>query len=476
MKNAVLLTVLVLCLLLASCKSDENNVDEAFETVYFNEAVDTPDYNEQEAADMLLKLGVFESDFERTENVTTLNALKLFERILAANHDIYDVSIASWYVGDTLSSIDDIDDDTKMLLLRLSLGSGNYEILDYNEILNLDLDGDITQYEALLYISRLVGSTYGCTDTVIDNADVEIDDIYKFSYESGIISSDDTSSANSTLTYHEFLDMVGRAFYVKYSRGGYGGVSYTCLINELKEAYDNSIKSDNQETETERKMIELDPSEFNVRIDNDLSVIWRVPDKYASFQYDHFKYVDFLNSDGEIVGRVGSGLKDYGNISGEDMALSLYKFAEKKPTVMRISYHYAGSNDEYYFDVDISKISFVSESLTLKPGVYTCKENTWPIKSLTLDNGYIFEKDCYYVLKAYEHKYRKSEYNGIYYDCFKANENGSSYVPPSGKSVGVTPMDDIHIQRIKVSGNSEIGFTLYLSTESKNAFTISEVS
>ena len=155
--------------------------------------------------DILVKAGVVSAeDLEKDAYITKRDALKI---LLGYSHT---------------SSVPD-----ETLRSGVSL-----DMLWESEIENLNLDENMTGYEAVLCAVRMTGSSYGCggaTESYCRGEGL----MYKTAYKKGMIDSPDITNAGQPIGTQDFYDLVHRAFFVVFPRGDYGGVSRYRIIDRL---------------------------------------------------------------------------------------------------------------------------------------------------------------------------------------------------------------------------------------------------
>ncbi len=424
---------------------------------------------EDTSREILTDLNIIDTDkLNSSETITVYDAFVAMDKARGFyTEKIGDLS--DWYIGETLAELDYLEDSKKALLLRLN-SRGRNHVLQYHEIADVKLDSKLTNYEMLLYILRMVGDTYGCTDSAIGYLGTEKEYVYKTAYEKGLISSLNISNAESPVTYREFCDVLYTALYVGYSTGGYSGSKIVRLIDYLL----------NTETDTDTEDVWHNEEKVKIsvksHINDDLSISWSLPKKY-SFIYEekYLTHVDMVTKYGEIIpGRVyGTTLT---TLDTDDIVRELVKNETVKITAIRCTYSDPDVEKDYYFDVDISNVKLVIEGEQVKPGKYIKIRGKWPAKELSLAESENFEEGYSYVLKGYDKTYRKDEYNGIDFECFRAEKTEKSFVAPANRSFGVSYHDEIHIQKVKITGNAEKGFVLSVTPESTDSFLIEDIN
>lgn len=418
---------------------------------------------------ILAELGIVES--EKLNSPEYVPMLDFFIAIDKARgcYSEEPTNLSYWYKGDTLSELDYLDDGKKSLLMSLYI-EGRNRILAYDEIPDLELDGNITKREALLFVLRMIADTYSCVDSSFYTLDMDADTIYQNAYKKGLIESASYDDADEYITYEELCKILHKAIFLEYSSGGAAGVHEYTL-------YDNLIYKkeyvEKKESEPEPELIQIPVTAV---INDDLTVEWTFPEEYSFIsEKGYMTNIGFVAADKGL-------LPSFGQTSGStrtmfdayELIRYLAGYPDYKFTAIRFTYLNVTTNTRYFFDVDISGISVVQDAEEIKPGKYVRYKKSWCAKTLTLEEPYMFEEGCYYLLKDYDKTYRDDRYNHISYECFMAEETANEFVCLTNRSFGVSNLDEIHIQKITVSGNAKEGFVLTVSPESSDVFEVEE--
>lgn len=411
--------------------------------------------------DLLVKYGIIsKEDLKKDRYITTLEALTAINQVINDGEIITDLEY--WYEGDTLAPLDNLDDVTKGLLLSLRGYWSGRGILKDQELLMLELEKNLTHYKALVYITRMVGSTYSCTDSPIELDFTEMEQTYQAAFRKGLISETDMTQAEEVITREAFYKLLYKALFVKYKVGGYGGVSTGSYINELV----RRATATPRPTATPKPQ----PKEISIEttIHDDLSITWSIPEEYKEYSME----VSLVFENGETkLGRTSTvALKMF---TSEEILKYLVTTKHNNPQYIHCIYN--GETESVYFDIDITNIKVQTEGESVKPGVYTNFEHQWTPKYITLADGREFKKDAWYLLTSYQHKYRKQEYNWTERMLFRVKEDTERFSKEtSGITNGSIGLDDMHIQEITVSGNAAEGFVIHITPESPETFTITE--
>ncbi len=411
--------------------------------------------------DLLVEYGIIsQEDLKKDKYITTLEALTAINQVVNDGEVI--TYLGYWYERELLAPLDDLDDEIKGLLSSLEGYWSDKGILTEQELLTLELEKNLTHYKALVYITRMVGSTYSCTDSPIELDFTEMEQTYQAAFRKGLISETDMTHAEEAITREAFYKLLYKALFVKYKVGGYGGVSTGSYINELT----RRAAATPRPTATPKpqpKEISIEPT-----IHDDLSITWSIPEEYKEYSMEAFPVLESGNRGGLRTSSVP--LKMF---TSKDILRYLVTSGHDRPKYIRCIY--TGDTEAVYFDIDLSNITLRTEGEPLKPGVYTNFERQWTPKYITLADGREFKKDAWYLLTSYQHKYRKQEYNWTQRMVFRVKEDTTQFSnETSGGENGSIGLDDIHIQEITISGNAAEGFVIHITPESPETFTITE--
>jgi hypothetical protein len=174
------------------------------------------------------------------------------------------------------------------------------------------------------------------------------------------------------------------------------------------------------------------------------------------------------------------------NINGIDtdsLIVSLARAYPERPQYIRCAciryYHDYSEKEEWFFNIDISKINVVVEGEEIIPGIFTTFKSEWVPETITLAGNQHFKANAYYLITSYSHWYRKAEYNSVSHAIFKV-DNDTDIIRNEDRQLNLNcdglNLGDMHLQEVFVSGNADIGFTLSVTPESKAIFTVEEGS
>lgn len=433
------------------------------------EEQDSPRYEENNL-DILAELDlVTEEELNKDGYITNLEVLELLHKIIVGEKT---QNISEWYRGYTLESMDYLDDSCKSLLLGL-LRSGKNPILTYDDILNIELDNPITNYKALIYITRMIGDTYGCTDYPIELDFTEKSQTYQTAYEKGLIEQIEIENADLPILRKDFYAILHKAVFVEKLIGG---------DSPSKGRVIDSVINRNKKMSQPEKEVVVNTKEIPIKttINGDMSISWTLPDEYKELaEKDCFTEISTVTDSGEIKNHFISGELCTQISTSEVIRFAAGAYPEKLEYIRCVYYepgNKSQTKEKWMFDIDLSDITVQIEGEEVIPGIYTHFKNQWVAQSISLADGESFKKDAYYLLTSYQHTYRNPEYNSVNRAIFRAKENSNIFLNPERGmfETGSIYLDEVHIQEVLIDRNSKGRFTVRITPESKEAFKVIE--
>lgn len=166
--------------------------------------------------------------------ITTLEAIAAMNKM--RNGGVIEKDLEDWWnSGYTLAPLDSLDDTTKNWLRE----TGDYRgIILPQELLEVNFDENLTNYKALVYVTRILGNSYTCGDHPKEFDYTEYEQTYQTAFYKGLISEIDMTHADEAITREDFYKILYRALYVKFTKGGYFPINmrYIDLFSEIAEA------------------------------------------------------------------------------------------------------------------------------------------------------------------------------------------------------------------------------------------------
>lgn len=415
---------------------------------------------------ILVKLGFLaEEDLKKDGYITNLETLEFIHKIVAGENTR---DLSEWYMGNTLEPLDYLDDSIKSLLLDL-LHAGKNLILTYDDILSIDLEEETTNYQALVYITRMIGNTYGCTDYPEEYYYTEPSQTYQAAYEKGIIDEMQMENANLPILRQDFYALIHKAIFTEMTTGGYA-VSKGRTIDDI-------ISRNERTAQPEEAPVESVNSVALAAVaDDHMAISWTLPDAYAHLYEEKYgTFFTVYTEDGKSVGGMGMGGM-HTEISTTTMIQYLAGAYPAKLDFIRCEYYrYQGNErEEWTFDIDLPDITMQVEGTALSPGVFTHNENEWVPQKISLADGQRFRKDAYYLLTSYAHTYRKPEYNDVSRAVFTVEEDTDVFLNTKNVYLGVGRiyLEDIHIQEVMIHRTDKNQFIVRVTPESTETFTV----
>lgn len=395
---------------------------------------------------------ISEDDLHKDGYMTNAEAVELFYKMTTENPGA-DV-LRSWYSDPDLEPLDNIDDQLKEKLLYIN-------VLSTEDILNIDLDENITEAQALIYITRMIGDTFTCVDEPIEWSFTDISQTYETAVKKGLIESSDTANADKPIERQYLYSIVRKALFVKRSVVGYVPAASRYIDLIAKSRYFQKQECIYQEYDIEAE----------VTFNHNMSISWKTNEEYLPDNC----VIDCYSDDGSLLySSTYSSSKR--NLINSAAVLEMCT-ANKPASYIVISY--SEYNDDRTINIsknitiDLSLITAVTEGEAPTPDVYTRKNSSWLTDSVTLSNEK-FQPGVYYILTGYEHKYRKKEFNRSDKMVITVAKPTPMYSSSVGEHKGLSFYDEIHLRTAVVTGDPENGFVIHITPESPGTFTVIE--
>ena len=429
--------------------------------------------------DILVELSIIsDEELNKGGYITNMETLTTFFSLIGGSYNGYQLS--RWYSDDELKPLDYLDDETKIMLLELS-SNANRPILTREDMLTLEFNENLTNYQALKYVTRLLGNTYGCTDTPEELEFTEKSQTYQAAYDKGIIQTIDMNDADAPILRKDFYQLIHKAIFVVIDVGGYAP-SKARFVDSLIERAERQEQP--EEEEEEPAAIEIP---IEAVINPDLSITWSVPEEYRQL-IGADPMTDFATIDDQGVVDLQLGSASFSEKLYAEQFIELYaKHYPQNFEYLRCTYYdfdlETGFGQRYYFDIDISNISMKIEGTQIKPGVFTNFKRQWVPESISLAEGYTFKENNYYLITTYDHAHRVPEYNRVTHMVFRAYETANTLYHPDAPNggqlfiiAGGLDLEEAHIQELTIKGNATQGYTICATPESNEIFTVVEGS
>ena len=404
-------------------------------------------------------------DDKNDKYINTVDALEVFLKIV--DEERKDYWLSDWYSIDELEVLDEtVDEETKKLLMQLY---NEPYFLTVEDILRLDYSADITEYDALLFAVRLIGDTYFCVDSSAEYGYRTKEEVYGKAKEKGLIKSKNSRNAEKPISREKFYDIVSRAINTQFSLGGDGGptkVKYADFLEKRLRKVDSEIVVTTTEIEI--------PFKWN----DDFSVSAEMPLDLKNNDFD--EDITAYTQSGKKIIAVAYGEKPDGIAVTAaqlcEMAARAYPEKLKEIEICYYKYDFeVHTKEEYIFKLDTSNIDIICQGNAPKVGVYTRNKGQWPVKTLSMAEGYSFKAGYFYTIVCKEHKYRKDEYNDTGYATF-GNDTDRNTISDFGNrgSFGARYLDEIRLIEIKATKTGSDTFKVIVTPISENTFAVIE--
>lgn len=405
--------------------------------------------------EILVELNIVsQDDFNRTDNMTVIEFLEIMSRIDVYSFSSY-IEMEDWYDTEEFKKLNYLDNETKALLISLV-----HSVITYEEISDIKPFNEITEHQALIYITRLLIDNYGCVHLPIDYYPKDIESVYASAYQKNIIDSLSCDNADKPISRKEIYKIVTKALFSLYSNGGYGGTWKERLIGEFY--YDGKLHPLKL---SDKSALMLTPLDAKSYVKSDLSVTWDFQEKDKTlnkYNYNSFAYIVFDDNTRESIpvwGFIDNKIE--GTKILETIIANPHKTADK------IVVEYKNIYDEGGFSltVPLPEISVTVDKNRSLSGSFTTYNNGTSLKQIALENG-SFKKDNYYILSGYQHYYENEKFNSVFYNSFKSDKNVNVYKLDGDIIFGDEFLNDIRIKEVSITGNVKTGFVLRTSSES----------
>jgi hypothetical protein len=237
-------------------------------------------------------------------------------------------------------------------------------------------------------------------------------------------------------------------------------------------------------------LIQSNEISVDYEIKNDLAISWKwkVPQMFEFFNTKNMsiKY-EMITMDDTSFGMFLATF-DYNNYSSpgirpEDIIRPLVIAYPKSPKYLRAIITKYNDNwtekEQWIFNIDISNIDVIISGEEMKPGIFTRFVGQWVPETITLEEGQWFMANAYYLITSHAPKPGEPEIYETHYAVFKVDNNTEIIHNEDGKlnlNSGSLLLQEMHLRKVLINGNSYDGFTLVVTPESTNIFKVEEGS
>lgn len=159
---------------------------------------------------------VSQEDLHKAGYITTLEALTAINNV--CNGGMIVTKQEAWY--DNWAPLNNPDDTTKGILLSLR-GAGERGILTEQEMLALELEKNITNKEALVHLTRMVGNIDNCFGYYDELDFTKTEQTYQSALEKELIEEIDMTQADEPISRVEFYQLLYKSLFVKHKSSGW---------------------------------------------------------------------------------------------------------------------------------------------------------------------------------------------------------------------------------------------------------------
>jgi hypothetical protein len=291
-------------------------------------------------------------------------------------------------------------------------------VIQEEDFSSVDFNANLTEYNALVFTTRLLANTYGCVQIKSEAYFTEKQQTYDVAYEKALINNNSTSNSDDLITRENYYELIYKALHAENTRGSIVGEHSFKYIDLFSYGKRYDIVSEGK------------TPIFN--------------ENYAPKTLDtvgeKFKYIVFvLKDDYPGINEANATVV----IQGEEMAPGIYTCYQRQ---------------------------WVAESISLAKGELF-KENSYYLFS---SYEHRYRKTDYNTAALLLFEADKT--SNTLYDIHEAG-NILFHTNIQGEvSRGVVYTDEVRIQEVRVEGDAAFGFTIYITPESSDVFEVVEGS
>ncbi len=414
---------------------------------------------------------VDEADLEKQGEISVFEALLALDKARCEyTEDFTSADLKEWYRGTHLQHMDNLPDSTKALLMRLCY-EGTRRILRIQEVKDLRLDEPLTHYQAILYVSRLIGDAY--YDFWGPDVPAETDALYALALKKGLLDAADTSGAQEAISRQDFYALLHKALFAEWVNAGAMEIYVERWIDRLEKLA--SLEG----IMTVPVSVEYVPIQLDAQFTENLTLFWEVPENMQFLETEAYGLsVELVTKEDELHLLFGSS-RFQNQVEGFELIDGLigYKRLPDAYKSVRIEYRKRLENIVYYAEIPLPTITVKQEMSAPVPdrlirGEYQPALNKWNSTEIFLADGQTFDPSLYYILRGKSNEYRKEEYNweSIFLFCSETQTNAIKI--PKEKTSTLRLTEEMRIQSLEITGNPESGFVFNLSPASEKVFEV----
>ncbi len=378
----------------------------------------------------LKALGILEeNDLNEDGYISVKDAFEILHRF-SAGYDYYYYPeygsdyLQEWYnsdISDETSKLDDINDRVKITLMYLSQES----VIRIEEISSINLEKELSRYQALMYITRMLGNTYECAQIKEEPSFTSRNQTLNVAVKKGLVSNDKNAISDENISKTEFFKLIYRALYVTNTRGGAGGINdfkYISIFSEENKQIDLKDEEEAYNLALENK----EKVEIKAFLKNDLSLSWTLPSKIAKLECCE---VCVVTENGKEEMQWSSIETNFHQLTAEGVIGLLFQVYPEKVKYIRVIYKEEKPKIKFYYiditlpDITITKKGEPLELLTLRE-IINDNYDTF----LKLGGDSRFKKGAHYFVTQYENdKYRNQDNQDIERYFFESKKDTKEY-------------------------------------------------
>ena len=169
-----------------------------------------------ESIQKLLKYNVVTADeLNDNGNITVREALEKLD-FLQKDFVMSVYQYEYWYKDGQLKEYDHLDYKTKSFILGLYLN----RLINIEEVSDLDFDADLTNYQAVVYVTRYIADNYSCLMGSDELDFTEPSQTYEAAYKKKLINKTAPLYADKPISRKNFYILMAKAYDISFCPGG----------------------------------------------------------------------------------------------------------------------------------------------------------------------------------------------------------------------------------------------------------------
>lgn len=414
---------------------------------------------------------VDEADLEKQGEISVFEALLALDKARCEyTEDFTSADLKEWYRGTHLQHMDNLPDSTKALLMRLCY-EGTRRILRIQEVKDLRLDEPLTHYQAILYVSRLIGDAY--YDFWGPDVPTETDALYALALKKGLLDAADTSGAQEVISRQCFYALLHKALFAEWVNASAMEIYVERWIDRLEK-----LASSNGIT-TAPESIEYVPIQLDAQFTENLTLFWEVPENMQFLETEAYGLsVDLISVEDEET-LLYSGSRFEKQVKGIEIIEGMIKNnCPDSYKSIRLEYRKAGIDTRYYAEIPLPQITYKQEMTVPVPDrlvtpKHKPQQQEFQSYEVSLADGHTYLSQLYYILREKSNDFRKDEYNSKGTFLFQsAQQTNVAHLSEKEYRPLYSETAETRLQVLEITGNPEAGFVFNLSPVSEKVFEV----